>query len=288
MKKYIFLSLAIIPAFVQQANANTFLFVSPLQTLPQWVTYLFTTLLVLVALWLGYRLAIILKKKNNIIDDGPANTLAATVMGLLAFILAFAFGATTNRFDARKALLLDEVNAIETAYLRSDLIPAEYQSHSKELLKEYVDQRIRLIQAPDSLEYFANSALNIQKQLWDISKSLAADTLQNADIVSLYIDALNTVIEMQTNRYTVGITYKIPELVWLLIYILTLFSMVSMGYIFGLKKELNWYMFILLAIAFSAVIILITDLDKSGATSNSIIRISQQPMFDLQKRLLMR
>lgn len=64
--------------------------------------------------------------------------------------------------------------------------------------------------------------------------------------------------------------------------------MVSMGYIFGLKKELNWYMFILLAIAFSAVIILITDLDKSGATSNSIIRISQQPMFDLQKRLLMR
>lgn len=47
-------------------------------------------------------------------------------------------------------------------------------------------------------------------------------------------------------------------------------------------------MFIILSIAFSAVIILIADLDKSGTSTTSIIKVSQQPMLDLQQRLLLR
>lgn len=74
------------------------------------------------------------KKKNTIIDDGPANTLVAAVMGLLAFILAFAFSVTTNRFDTRKGLLLEEVNTIETLYMRADLIPEQYQAQVKKIL----------------------------------------------------------------------------------------------------------------------------------------------------------
>jgi hypothetical protein len=40
-------------------------------------------------------------------------------MGLLAFILAFTFSFTSSRLDIRKQLVLEEANAVGTAYLRA-------------------------------------------------------------------------------------------------------------------------------------------------------------------------
>ncbi|MBK6730098.1 MAG: hypothetical protein IPG60_03715 [Bacteroidetes bacterium] len=294
MKKYFTLcSMLFIGLFAYantggSARANLLLSSFSMQTLPQWITYVSTVFIVLIALTVGYQLAVYLKKKNTIIDDGPANTLVAAVMGLLAFILAFAFSVTTNRFDTRKGLLLEEVNTIETLYMRADLIPEQYQAQVKKDIIDYVNARVQLIHAPDSIEYYAQRSIELQNDIWSVSKTLANEDLQNADIVSLFIGSVNDLITMQNMRYTVGIMYRIPTAVWALLYILILFSMLSMGYLFGLKKERNWYMFIILSIAFSAVIILIADLDKSGTSTTSIIKVSQQPMLDLQQRLLLR
>lgn len=294
MKKYFALCCILFIGIITYANiggsakANSLLSSFSIQLLPQWITYLSTVIIVLIALTVGYQLAVYLKSKNKIIDDGPANTLVASVMGLLAFILAFAFSVTTNRFDTRKGLLLDEVNTIEMVYMRSELIPEQYQVDVKADIIEYVECRVRLIHATDSLEFYAQRSIELQNDIWSVSKVLANEDLKNADIVSLFIDSVNELITMQNMRYTVSIIYKIPSAVWALLYILILFSMVSMGYLFGLKKERNWYMFLILSIAFSAVIILIADLDKSGTSSTSIIKISQQPMLDLQERLKMR
>ena len=142
MKKYFTLcSMLFIGLFAYantggSARTNLLLSSFSMQTLPQWITYVSTVFIVLIALTVGYQLAVYLKKKNTIIDDGPANTLVAAVMGLLAFILAFAFSVTTNRFDTRKGLLLEEVNTIETLYMRVDLIPEQYQAQVK---KDIID-----------------------------------------------------------------------------------------------------------------------------------------------------
>ena len=45
------------------------------------------------------------------------------VLGLAAFMLAFAFGAVSSRFDARKELVRDDANAIRTAWARADFLP---------------------------------------------------------------------------------------------------------------------------------------------------------------------
>lgn len=41
--------------------------------------------------------------------EAPVDTAVGATMGLLAFILAFNFGLTASRFDARRELLLNEV-----------------------------------------------------------------------------------------------------------------------------------------------------------------------------------
>ncbi|MCK7520215.1 MAG: hypothetical protein MZV64_22250 [Ignavibacteriales bacterium] len=53
------------------------------------------------------------------------------MLGLLAFILAFTFGAATSRFDDKKQLLLDEVNAIGTTFLRADFLAESERADAK-------------------------------------------------------------------------------------------------------------------------------------------------------------
>ena len=68
------------------------------------------------------------------IQTGP---VVAASLGLLAFMLAFTFGAVTKRYDDRKQLVLDEANAIGTACLRADLLPEPDRDSVRRLLYDY-------------------------------------------------------------------------------------------------------------------------------------------------------
>ena len=63
--------------------------------------------------------------RKNIQDEQvtPIATVVGAVLALMAFVIAFTFGSANTRFDARKVALLDDVTAIQTAYLRANLIP---------------------------------------------------------------------------------------------------------------------------------------------------------------------
>jgi len=58
--------------------------------------------------------------------------------------------------------------------------------------------------------------------------------------------------------------------------------MAAMGYEFGLAGAWSWAVTILLAIAFTSVIVLIADLDRPQA---GLIQVSQQPLLDLLSRI---
>jgi hypothetical protein len=61
--------------------------------------------------------------------------VVGSTLALFVFVLAFTFGMAESRFDNRKAVVLDEANAIGTAYLRSELIPTVHQESVRALLR---------------------------------------------------------------------------------------------------------------------------------------------------------
>jgi hypothetical protein len=67
------------------------------------------------------------------------STLQTAMVGLLALLLAFSFAMAESRFEARQRLMVDESNAIGTAYLRSRMLPEPYQSEVAKLLRAYTD-----------------------------------------------------------------------------------------------------------------------------------------------------
>ena len=64
------------------------------------------------------------------------------LLGLLGLLLAFTFGMAGARFDQRKTLVVEEANAIGTAWLRTDLVPEPMRAQARDVLREYTHLRL--------------------------------------------------------------------------------------------------------------------------------------------------
>ena len=71
----------------------------------------------------------------------------AVAFGLLGLLLAFTFSGAAARLDVRRAQIVDEANAIGTAWLRLDLLPATAQPKLRQLFRGYADSRIAIYRA---------------------------------------------------------------------------------------------------------------------------------------------
>ena len=63
-----------------------------------------------------------------VVEDGIA--------GVLALLLGFTVSMAVTRFEVRKQLVLQEANAIRTAYLPTQLLPAPESTEIADLLRQ--------------------------------------------------------------------------------------------------------------------------------------------------------
>jgi hypothetical protein len=101
-----------------------------------------TMALVLLSTYAGIALARFRKKHLKEDQETSVSAVVGPTTAMLAFLLAFTFGLTASRFDAKRALLLEEINAIGTTFLRTSLIPEPHGAAVRALLKEYVDPNV--------------------------------------------------------------------------------------------------------------------------------------------------
>jgi hypothetical protein len=203
------------------------------------------------------------------------------MLGLLAFVLAFSFGSTASRLDARKQLLLDEVNAIGTAVLRADLLPEPYRTECRELLTKYVNIRANPNVTKPELPGLIAESEAILDQLWARTTALAAAEM-DAPIRALFVQSLNETIDLHTSRVTVGLQYRLPGAVWVWLVGAAIATMLTVGYQAGVSAQKGFLLIhLFLATLFSSVVLLIADLDRIEST----VRVSLQPMIELQKNL---
>ena len=81
-----------------------------------------------------------LARSQNGLARGAA-TAEGAVFGLLGLLIAFTFSGAADRFEQRRHLTTEEANAIGTAYLRLDLLPAASQSRLQKLFYDYTGVR---------------------------------------------------------------------------------------------------------------------------------------------------
>jgi hypothetical protein len=108
-----------------------------------------TLLVVLLSVEVGWWLGRLRSKRGATIVDAPASSVIGGTLGLLAFLLAITFSMSASRFETSRQVLIDEVNAIGTCYLRADLVPESERREIQKRLREYAHLRADVAKDPD-------------------------------------------------------------------------------------------------------------------------------------------
>ena len=225
--------------------------------------------------WLGTREA----RHDDREHDAPVGTVVAATLGLLAFTLAMAFNMAHTKHSGRKALVREDVKAIQMAYDRAMLLPPEAVKSAHDKLAEYA--RIRAFDTfshPDvPIDTIVRRSEEIQHELWSQAVAHREHTH-----VRFYMDALSNLKNVHAERVTMGMHDHVPIFVWISLAFVTALGMITMGYQASLAGSGRTRAMIPLIVAFGVVFCLALDLDRP---QQGILRVDQSPMVRLADTL---
>lgn len=250
--------------------------------IPIYGLYIGMTITLFIAFEMGYQLSKYTSKKNDKEGFSSTSPMVGGLLGMLGFVLAFTFAMAAGQHNDRKQNVLDEANAIGTAYLRAGLVGERDETKIKFFLKEYVDTRVYAIKMGDLnvLKKTLERSEEIHEQLWDqVSSASKREPSLNT---WLLIESINDVIDSHQKRVTAGFYNRIPSSVWLVLLTISALTMMTMGSQASLSKSRRLAAVIPLIMAFSALTAVVLDLDRA---QEGMITVGQEAMVDLQKSL---
>jgi hypothetical protein len=211
--------------------------------------------------------------------------LEGAVFALLGLMIAFCFSGALARFDARRHLVVQEANAIGTAWLRSALLPPEAQPKARELFRRYLDSRIETYRkVPDMAavrQELARSA-GLQQEIWQLAISSSRSAGSSAAPVVL-LPALNAMFDITTTR-TESVRIHPPPVIFVMLGILALACSLFAGYDMAIRKRLNPLHSLAFAVVLSVTVYVIVDLEYPRV---GLIRMtdSDQVLVELRKTM---
>jgi hypothetical protein len=249
--------------------------------MPGWLVALFFLGLMVAASEIGYRMG--LRSRAAEKTQVLVPIITASILGLLGLLLGFTMSMSVTRYDARRRLVLEEANAIKTAYLRIQVVAPPESTELQDLLRQYASNRLRVSQSAldvSKLQQGKAEDARLQSELWSRAAALARKEPQSLP-AGLLMESLNAVFDLENSRW-VGFIAHVPAEV---IYVNALMGLVvalMVGYEFGVTRQRHPLSQVLLIVSITMVMVLIIELDEpySGA-----IRVSLQPLIDLQGQL---
>src|SRR4051794_2203880 len=91
----------------------------------------------------GVLVGLTLRDRHETLRE-PFGVLQGALLGLVGLILAFGLSLAVGRYEARRAAVVSDANAIGTTYLRAQLLAEPHRGQSLALLRRYTDLALRL------------------------------------------------------------------------------------------------------------------------------------------------
>ncbi len=249
-----------------------------LYDIPLWVDALAFILLLSLAVEAGYRLGL---RQRRIIDSAENATsddmTLSSMLALLGLMLAFTYAFTLSRADARRDAIVEEANAIGTAFLKADFLTEPGRSALREGLLDYARTRIitkEQVKDSDSRRAMLEHMAETQSRLWPALEQALGGKALGAYEASM-MQAVTEVLDAQTRRTTAGFD-RMPPVVTLLLLAIAALSLSVAGHNAGLKgsiSRLRMAEFVLM-LAFLMFVILDFDRPQSG-----FIQLNNAPLI---------
>ena len=248
---------------------------------PVWMLFAGTLLLLLAGSELGFRLGLRHAAHGPPADRAPTNAIMGSTLGLLAFMLAFTFGASSTRFDTRRQLVLDEASAILRTHQRVQLLPEPQRGEANRLLQEYLALRNRIptLERLEEIEETVRRAESIQDALWAQAATLAD---RPSMVLAGFLQSLSELSDLQIKRVRAAVWNRIPATIVLMLYAIAFLGLTAMGYGAGLAGSRTLAPSVVVVFAFSVVMVVILDLERPR---QDLFQVSQEPMTSVARRL---
>lgn len=211
----------------------------------------------------GYRMGKHRLKKYPESKSEGSGAVESSVFAILGLILAFTFTGSLSRYEHRVKLVLQEANAIGTAYLRLDLLPKDAQNKLRPLYREYLQSRINVFEYYKDRQlsntYFRQS-LKLQGQIWEIANaSVLVD--KNPGIITLVLSSTNDVIDIANERLQATRTHP-PIIVYILLFTLALASAFLVGQDMSFNEKRPLFYMVIFCVIISGITYIIIDLEN--------------------------
>jgi hypothetical protein len=223
------------------------------------------------------------RKKGGLEDDerDELNLVLTSALTLLALIIGFTFSMAVGRYDDRKRDEATEANAIETEYLRAGTIDSRDASVLRQLLRQYVNERIATYRAGYNgsiLEHRAASKA-VQHDMWQIVEKAAL--AKPNSVTALAASGMNELIDAQGHA-AASWQNRIPLEAWLLMFIIALNCCALIG--FDTKESVGALSgYLVLPVLISISFFLIADLDSTHA---GLIRVSPDNLITTARMMV--
>ena len=169
-------------------------------------------------------------------DEG-IGVVTGSILGLLAFVLAFNLSIATTRHSERRLASLEEANAIGTSWLQAKAIDSPHAAAIARVLEDYTAERIVFVHADRNSPVIAES----------VARTAAL------------MNAVNHTFDM-TTAMRFAMAYAIPpQLIWLLL-VLSCIGMGVLGYQFGLTGRHHRVLSLLASVLWTVVVVEIFDI----------------------------
>lgn len=246
---------------------------------PIGVTFLVSLVAFMVAVELGFRIGVKRSHNKEVLESAPAGIVTGSILGLTSFLLAFTFGFAASNYTDRRGIVLDEANAIGTAYLRADLMPAETAGVFRAELLEYTQERVDVISSDNAareLVSYLNLVDEVHADMWNLVSEIARTEPSASH--ALVVTALNDVIDLHAERVAFGTRHTVPFPIWIALFAVSCIALGTTGYRFGVSFAARSELMPAMVLAFACVISVIADLN---APNTGFMQTDQKPMIDL-------
>jgi len=237
----------------------------------------------ILSLEIGYRWGRRDTIRNAALSHEGVTSVEASAYALLGLLLAFSFAGATNRLENKRQLIVDEANAIGTAYLRLDLLPAEAQPPLRRQFKRMLDARIAAYEhrydtarSDRALDEMSRA----QEQIWSMT---VAATNGSTTASLLVIPPLNTMIDLAAARRVALLTH-LPRLIVGLLIGASILSGLLAGYAISKRMRRSWFHVVAYALLLALTVYTVLDLDQARFGLINI-ETSYGPLMELRNTI---
>ena len=210
--------------------------------------------------------------------------IEGAVFALLGLLIAFTFTGAAGRFDHRRDLIAQEVNAIGTAWLRLDLVEPAARASMQDLFRTYLDQRLAAYRMARDYEGALGKladSVETQKRIWVVAIA-AAEAEPGKPLTQVLLPALNEMFDIASLR-TMALQMHPPAIMFIMLGLCALLAALLAGYAMS-RGSRSWTHIIIFSLVMAGSVYVIIDMEFPRM---GVVRVDafDQNLIDLRQSM---